>query len=247
VNINMKQVYYNQNYYAAYTYPSKSKPDATIKSSGCGVCCAAMIVENLTGKRFPPPVAVAFALAHKARSETGTDMKVLAPQIAKVFGLEYTRTNDEQLLLNHLQKGGLAIANVGGNRKGWTGVFSDRGHYVVVAGINRNMMVVLDPGYYRGKFNKPGRTGKVEVKGNECLCDISILSGDTANRTPAYYLFNKKGEKAMVNDEKTSSWAKEAQAWVKEHNISDSSNPQGTITREEVWVMLYRLAQKFNK
>ena len=52
---------------------------------------------------------------------------------------------------------------------------------------------------------------------------------------------NKVGE-AVSLTEKASEWAKEAQDWVKENNISDGLRPKEEITREEVWVMLWRLA-----
>lgn len=39
-------------------------------------------------------------------------------------------------------------------------------------------------------------------------------------------------------------WAKEAQAWVVEQGISDGERPRDPVTRQEVWAMLYRFAQK---
>lgn len=42
--------------------------------------------------------------------------------------------------------------------------------------------------------------------------------------------------------EKASEWAKEAQDWVIENNISDGLRPKEEVTREETWVMLWRLA-----
>ena len=37
-----------------------------------------------------------------------------------------------------------------------------------------------------------------------------------------------------------SEWAEEAQQWVYENGISDGTRPKDTVTREEVWTMLYR-------
>lgn len=53
---------------------------------------------------------------------------------------------------------------------------------------------------------------------------------------------NKVGEVVYVDD-KVSDWAKDAEKWVKENGISDGERPKDFVTREEVWTMLYRLAQ----
>lgn len=191
----MGYVYYNQNNYPNVPYPSTSAPKATVKSGGCGPTCAAMIVSNLTSKVVDPKAMATYAIQKKARVAGGTDMHVLSKAIAADYGLTYATTNDESVLLQHLRSGGMAIANVGGNRPGYKGVFSDGGHYVVVAGIAQDgRVIVLDPGYYAGKYNKSGRKGKVAVRGNECLCNMSVLAQDTANRSPAYWLFERKVE-----------------------------------------------------
>lgn len=192
-------IYFNQNKFSTVPYPSKEKPTATVASGGCGPTCAAMIVSNLTGQVVDPKAMALFAIAHGARVNGGTDMNILSKAVSLNYGLPVTTTNDENTVLAHLRAGGMAIANVGGNRGSYVGVLSDGGHYVVAAGIaDDGRVVVLDPGYYNGKFNKAGRKGKVTVidlgRGNyQCLCDISVLRDDTANRNPAYWLFKKGG------------------------------------------------------
>lgn len=187
--------YYNQNNYPNVPYPSPTLPDATIKSGGCGPTCAAMIISNLTDKIVDPVAMAAYAMKKKARVIGGTDMNLLAKALCIDYPLDYRLTNDENLLLAHLKKGGMAIANVGGDRPGYTGVFSNGGHYIVVAGLNSDdRVIVLDPGYYAGKFNLAGRKGKVTVQGNYCICDIAVLAKDTENQNPAYWLFERRVE-----------------------------------------------------
>lgn len=53
---------------------------------------------------------------------------------------------------------------------------------------------------------------------------------------------NQVGE-AVHLTEKASEWAKEAQDWVIENKISDGLRPKEEVTREETWVMLWRLAR----
>lgn len=186
--------YYNQRDYPNTPYPSPSSKTATIKSGGCGVCCGAMIVANLTGQMVDIPAFAEYCIKSGARVSGGTDMRRLANVICRDYGLTCETTNDSGKLLDHLTAGGMAVANVSGNRKGYTGVFSDSGHYVVVAAANGDTLSVLDPAMYAGKYNLAGRKGKVAVEGNVCKCDVSVLAKDVYGRSPAYYLFTREEE-----------------------------------------------------
>ena len=147
-------IYYNQNNYPNIPYPSIDNPNATIKSGGCGATCAAMIIANMTGYQVDPPTIAGYAIKIGARVSGGTDMNVLAKKMCADYGgISYKTTNDENALLSHLKSGGMAVANVGGNRQGYIGVFSDGGHYVVAAGLAADgRIIILDPGYYTGKL-----------------------------------------------------------------------------------------------
>lgn len=217
--------YFNQNNYANVPYPSPSLPKATVKSGGCGVVCASMIVSNLTDQTVLPPQMATYAMQKKARVSGGTDMNVLARALSADYGLPFKTTNDENLLREHLKSGGMAVANVGGNRSGYVGVFSDGGHYVVVAGLTDDgKVIVLDPGLYNGKFNKTGRKGKVTVQGNYCICNIPVLAKDTENRSPAYWMFERKVEEVPE-------WMKKLMAKCSKVGIIDpkaNHNPNDT-------------------
>lgn len=220
----MKYKYYNQNNYKNVPYPSPSLPKATVKSGGCGVVCSSMIVENLTSHKMSPITMAKYAISKGARVNGGTDMNVLAKSICADYGLSFTITNDENKLINHLKSGGMAIANVGGNRSGYIGVFSDGGHYITVVEINNNgKVIILDPGYYVGKYNKVGRKGKVTMNGNECICDISVLAKDTENRSPAYWLFERKVEEVPDWMKKIMIEAKNIGLITGEHNPLESA------------------------
>lgn len=187
--------YYNQRQYLNVPYPSPSLKNATVKSGGCGVCCGAMVVANLTEQEMDIPAFAQYCINIGARVNGGTDMRRLAEVIGRDYGLEYETTNDSGKLLQHLAAGGMAVANVSGNRKGYTGVFSDSGHYIVVAGAEGNTVNVLDPALYAGKFSRAGRKGKVTVDGDVCRCDVSVLAKDVYSRTPSYYLFKREAQK----------------------------------------------------
>ena len=46
--------FYCQLDYEHIPYPSPSSPNGNLADNGCGVCCASMIVEGLTGMVYPP-------------------------------------------------------------------------------------------------------------------------------------------------------------------------------------------------
>lgn len=192
--------YYNQLNYGSIAYPAKGYEKATVKTGGCGICCASMIVENLTGKSFPPAASAPYALSNGARVSGGTDMKKLSQCISRDFGLSCFESSDEKSLRSCLESGGMAIALVGGDRKNYKGVFSNSGHYIVVAEAKNNILTVLDPAKYDGKYNVNGRRGKVTVSGNLCFCSLAILLAETRYKSPKFYLFKKQSKALKEND-----------------------------------------------
>ena len=61
----MEYKYWNQ-----LDYPAIPYGDGTVASSGCGLCSACMVVENLTDYTFTPAEAVAMADSVGAHDET---------------------------------------------------------------------------------------------------------------------------------------------------------------------------------
>ena len=51
-----------------------------------------------------------------ANHSPGTDMDRLAPYVAERFDLDLVMTDDPELLRAHLKRGGMAVANVTGDR-----------------------------------------------------------------------------------------------------------------------------------
>lgn len=242
-------MYYNQRDYANVPYPHAAHPNATVKSGGCGVVCASMVVEAFHGDgTFPPDKSAKFALACGARASTGTDMQVLGKEIAASYRLTYATTSDENVLRDHLKHGGWAIANIGGDRSGYKAVFCTTGHYVVVRGLTTDgRAIVWDPDYYNGKFQINGRASKTELHYPDVLVSLDNLGKDTANRSPNYYLFQaKKEDKPVENKNEPSAWAKESveKAVKKGVLLGDEKgnlHPKDPITREQFCVILDRL------
>lgn len=128
-----------------------------------------------------------------ARISYGSDMLAMADELCRRYPLTYELTNDAGKMLQFLKdKQGMVIANSGGNREDYTGVFTRGGHFIVLAEARGRQIVVLDPNLYEGKFEEPGREGKVTVEGNLAITDVHVITEDCSNRTPAYFLFRKK-------------------------------------------------------
>ena len=185
--------FYCQLDYEHIPYPSPSSPYGNLANNGCGVCCGSMVIEALKGISFPPEVCAVFSKQSGAREGFGTDMSILAPALANQFDLKVTKTTDEAEVLNFLsQHTGLVIANTAGDREGWTGVFSDSRHYIVVADACDTLVEVWDPMYTVGRYETQGRKGKVRVDGKIAYADFSVVVNDCNGRP--YYLFEVKDE-----------------------------------------------------
>lgn len=249
--------YYNQYNYKSVPYPSRSKPGATVSSSGCGVCCMSMVVEGLTGQTVTPAQMAPFAISSGARVDGGTDMHRLGKAASERWGLTMTTSSDIADVLTAVQQGGVVIANVGGDRGSYKGLFSNGGHYVVVAGITLGRLVVHDPGQYDGKYSTSSRTGRVQVVGHDIRVLPAYLDADCSNREPRYYIF--EGATTLTDKEFeeymdrylahraaliTSAWAEREVDEAIELGITDGTRPQSFATRQEVAIMVKRMMRK---
>ena len=109
----------------------------TVKSSGCGPACAAMLIETLTGKTYTPEDACGWSMEHGYRTlNQGTEYAYFVPQFA-AFGihchmLNWTNTYGRPDHANHtralelLKQGNYLIALMG------KGTWTASGHFVVV-------------------------------------------------------------------------------------------------------------------
>lgn len=165
---------------------------SNVAAAGCGPCSVCMVINNMTFDTPSLEEIIHLVYEAKANREPGTDMKLLAPLVAERFNLDYKSTDNVGELITHLQNGGMAVANVGGDREGHIGVFSHGGHYIAVIGFVNGELCILDPSYKTDKFNEDGRRGLVREIPPYLYCAPEVLVRDTENRTPGYYLFSRK-------------------------------------------------------
>lgn len=179
--------FYNQRDYAGLNYKSSKHPNATISSSGCGVCATAMIVNNLAGKELYTVKAMRdLSVSSGARVAGGTDVSTLLNAVRKAHReFSFTTTNDEAKLVAHLKAGGMAIANQGDAYN----VFSTAGHFVVAESMVGKNINILDPYMYTGKYDTSPRTSRIIKKTNYgCVVSPTQIGKATADRSPSYYL-----------------------------------------------------------
>jgi N-acetylmuramoyl-L-alanine amidase len=83
----------------------------------------------------------------------------------------------------------------------------------------------------------------------ECVVQHNRWSGKDCPRIIRHRSGGWEGFLAAVREhlsppvppaDEVSAWAREAREWAVEQGITDGSRPKDTVTREELWVMLYR-------
>lgn len=166
----------------------------TVATSACGLCSAIIVVDRLlVNVDFTLEEAIQMSYDLKANRRIGTSYRIFAPALAERFGLELEMTNDPERLRYCLRTGGCAVAESGGDREGYIGIFTHTAHYVVVIAEQRDgRIVILDPALKEGKYDEEGRKGKVEVKGDLLISDMKYLLGDIEGVKNGFYLFWRK-------------------------------------------------------
>ncbi len=160
-------------------------------TSGCGLCSLCMVVDHLTTKHLDLEECVRLSEENGANHAIGTDMKILAPIVAKMFDLELNMTNSVEELVEHLRCGGEAIVHVS-VREGRISLFTKGGHYMVILSTDGKEVCILDPSYTDTKFEEEGRREKVRVNAPFVYCSLEDIMIQTDNRDPGFYLFKRK-------------------------------------------------------
>ena len=165
---------------------------SSIKASGCGLCCSCMAVDILTDKSLSLEDAVKLSEECGANLGPGTSMPILAPVLAQRFGLDLSTSLDPCEVVEHLRRGGVAIALVGVPEGEKIGLFSEEGHYILLVSTDGKQFCILDPYYKEDKFDIPERAGKVNFENKPFIyCDVDILHSQTHRPTVEYFLLSR--------------------------------------------------------
>jgi hypothetical protein len=150
-----------------------------------------MVVNHLTGKTLEIEECVRLSETNGANLGSGTDMRVLGPVVAKLYGLEYSETDDISVLVEHLKSGGEAIGRMIGEHDGQIGLFSKCRHYITVVSFENGEIGILDPSYTEEKYGIEGRKERVRVEYPFVYCSPEDLDKETNKTVPAFYMFKK--------------------------------------------------------
>lgn len=192
----------NQRRYSYIPYPTHMDfPDdpkgknSTVRSSGCGLCSACMVVDQLTTEEFSVRDSAALSMACGGNHGSGTDMKFFAPAVAEKFNLELTMTSDVWEAVEAIRDGGRVIAHVSAKTEGNKGIFTRGGHYIMVFAATKDEVCILDPSWTSKKFVKWEKEGLVRTEGTLVYTTPEVLDGETRQDRTHYYIFRRKGGK----------------------------------------------------
>lgn len=189
-------LYLNQLEYEDVPYPTDVEhPDSdyakkgNIRRAGCGLCSVCMMLDRVCGAALSLTECRDLSVSIGANHAVGTDMQILAPEVAKRFHLRLKMTDDSGQMAACLHQGGAAIVNVGGDHGQHIGTFSNGGHYIVAISEAGGEFCLLDPSWTSEKYQAEPRRSRVRQEGKKLYASADVLEQDTANRSPAYYLF----------------------------------------------------------
>lgn len=184
----MGKVYYNQAdpRWASHPYPSQELPGATIKSGGCGVTCAAMVVSS-SKEIVRPDTMGDIARENGFRPNGGTAWE-LFQYVADRWSLETREVRSSYEALQACKEGYFVIILCS------AGLWTTGGHYILAVGARGDQIEIYDPYLYAGKFNSRGRQGKVSVEGNSCFVQIDTFKQNSEAHAFFAYKINSDAQ-----------------------------------------------------
>ena len=176
--------------------PDKTEEEqmSTVAKSGCGLCCASMMVDQLTTETLTLEDAVKMSEQSGANYKVGTTMRLLAPALAERFNVEYYPTNELSDVIVALKDGGHVIALVEIDPETKLGLFTNGAHYISLISTDGKEFCILDPSYRPEKFEREDRKGRVDTSHAPYLyCDVNTVHAETSrNSSSKYYVFKRK-------------------------------------------------------
>ena len=162
-----------------------------VGTSGCGLCAMCMIVDHLTAESLALEECVRLSEENGANRKPGTSLSILGPVIADMFDLDFSITGSVEEMVAYVRAGGEVAVNVKRKEDGTPGIFTARGHWILVISTDGKEVCILDPNYAPGKFREYEEQGLIRVKEPFLYCSLETLHAETRNETP-YYMFSRK-------------------------------------------------------
>lgn len=216
-------------------YSAKAPHTETIKSSGCGITCAASVLSELAGLDITPPDMAKYSVDNGYRIDGVGTANALFPAIAKEYGLSCIETKSQIAAEICLAHGGIAVCGTSG---GVNRIFSTGGHFFLLVGSEGDKYKFFDPDCYTGKYRQYGREKYVELRDGFVYVNKTVAAAEI-NR---YFCFEKE-EFQMFSDVKETDYAYKHIAALKKAGIINGDdqglfNPAGVLTRRDAAVMI---------
>lgn len=216
-----KPVYYNQynSAWADIPYPALGYESATIKTSGCGPTCFAMVHATFQDKSFTPVESCKLAQNLQDRVSGGTEDEFFQHVAAK-FGYEFLETSDLSTAIKEMQNGKLVICKM----QDWFKPGS--GHFILAWGVSNGKIQINDP---------------ASTSYTDMLWDQSVFK----QKGQRYFIFGKNGPKKDYEQiiETVSSGA--AEQWKKAIETAvNAAKADGNLGDLEIFKFLPELIVK---
>lgn len=172
----MGKVYYNQadSRWGSHPYTAPGYPNATVKTSGCGPTCAAMIVSSC--KEIVTPDRMCDISKENGFRVSGGTANGLFPYVAQRWGIEMKTVKSSYEAHQACKEGYFVVILCG------AGLWTTGGHFILAVGANDTDIEIYDPYLYNGKFNINGRAGKVRLNGNSAWVEINTFKANSNAR-----------------------------------------------------------------
>ena len=151
-----------------------------------------MVVAHQAGKVLPIEDYVKLSEENLANQSLGTDMKVLGPILAELFGLEYTQSSNKDEMIAWLNAGGEVIVHAQGDKDDHIGLFSNRGHYILATAMVGDEVQIMDPSDKPEKYEIEGRKGKVRKEAPYIYTAPELVDEACYNDRIHFHMFKKK-------------------------------------------------------
>ena len=245
--------------WAAHRYQAPGER-STIKKSGCGTTCAAMVIATLADESVTPATTAEWSMKHGYKAyHQGTYYSYFKPQLAE-YGIECNQVNgasvyhgsSEAKSINEntraaVKNGNWMICAMG--KGDWT----RSGHFVLWYGVDGDYALIMDPNSKKAsRRGAPVSKFQYQVKyywrveTEETMTEekfIEMLKKVPAD-TLAGLLQSAFTEMSMQEPAK---WSEPAREWGHKEGIMTGGSYKKPATREEVIQVVYAYDQRENK
>lgn len=140
--------------WANYIYSAKKPHTETLKSSGCGVTCAASVVSSLDNIQVTPPEMADYSLENGFRIDGEGTANELFFSVAKKYDLYCKETTKANAAIDCINQKGMAVCGTTGGAKK---IFSTGGHFFILLSKEGEWLKFWDPDHYKGKYKQNDR------------------------------------------------------------------------------------------